>query len=392
MAEINVIMLGGKRVGKSTILAGIMETLGLHGTLSSHFICDDTTDYAAYSNFSIKNKYKALCQLLKSQKPGNMFMTRGLGDSKIQKYNIALRLSDKPGKLMVDFYDVPGEFTNPSNIEFASEMLPLISACDVFIVAIDTPYLMECQSSVNNAHNRISDLEVALQNILVKDGTDIKMVMLVPLKCEKWMHSDKIGDVVTKVKERYSVLLKTLSAYPSMIVSILPIATIGGIQFKGMEKPFIIKRDGINTGFSCCPRNDKNVILSDGSIYNIYPPYSVELDPESKIDGVTVPNSWFELVPGVGYSPKNCEQIALHILRFLIIKTILKQKEQGKSNDTFLGRITTIFNSIVNWWNGIDYEAFRALISKLETESQIKDTQDGIEIYHTCNEWKEVSL
>lgn len=59
MAEIKVIMLGGKRVGKSTILAGIMETLGLQGDLSSHFICEDNTDYAAYSNFSIKAKYGA---------------------------------------------------------------------------------------------------------------------------------------------------------------------------------------------------------------------------------------------------------------------------------------------------------------------------------------------
>ena len=203
MADVNVIMLGGKRVGKSTILAGIMETLGLSGSLSQHFICEDSTDYEAYSKFSIKEKYKALKGLLNLRKSGTVFMTRGMGDSKIQKYNISFRLSDKPGRLKVDFYDVPGEFTNPKKVEFQSEMLPLISNCDVFIVGIDTPYLMECTASVNNALNRISDLEVSLQNILVKSKTDLKMVMLVPLKCEKWYEIGEIDKVVAKVKERY---------------------------------------------------------------------------------------------------------------------------------------------------------------------------------------------
>lgn len=392
MAQVNVIMLGGKRVGKSTILAGIMETLGLSGSLSSHFICEDSTDYEAYSKFSIKEKYKNLKMLPNTRKPNTMFMTRGLGDSKIQKYNISLRLSDKPGRLMVDFYDVPGEFTNPLKIEFASEMLPLISNCDVFIVAIDTPYIMECPESINDAHNRIRDLEVALQNIIVKDKTDLKMVMFVPLKCERWIESGEINEVVSKVKSTYSTLLQTLSAYPSMMVSILPIATIGGIRHKQMTTPMVVKRDGVLTGFSCTPLSDNTVLLSDGNRYEVVAPYSIDKDPEAKIDGVVVPNAWYEIVPGKGYSPQNCEQTALHILRFLIVKTILKQKEDEKQNTGFFGYLRNAYNSLVNWWNGIDYDAFKKLISDLQSQGKIKDSTEGIELYHVCDEWKEVKL
>ncbi len=392
MAEVKVIMLGGRRVGKSTILAGVMETLGNSAALSSHFICEDSTDYKAYSNFSIKKKYRALTSMLDTQKPGTIFMTRGMGDSKIQKYNISIRLSDKPGRLMVDFYDVPGEFTNPQKVEFQSEMLPLISDCDVFIVGIDTPYLMECAESVNNAHNRITDLEVSLQNIIVKGKTDLKMVMLVPLKCEKWLECGDIDKVIEKVKERYGVLLKTLSAYPSMMVSILPIATVGGIRYKQMYPAMIVKRDGIYTGYSCTPEVGSEVVVGDGGRYKIQSPYSVGYDPEAKVDGVTIPNSWYELIPGVGYAPKNCEQTALHILRFLIVKTMLKQQENEKASDGFFGYIRGAMNIFLNWWNGIDYDAFKNLVAELQKEGKIKDSGDGIELYHICNEWKEVEL
>lgn len=392
MGEVNVVMLGGKRVGKSTILAGIMETLGLQGSLSSHFICDDKTDYASYSKFSIKEKYKALRKMLESHKPGNMFMTRGLGDSKIQKYNISLRLSNKPGHLMVDFYDVPGEFCNPKNLEFKSEMLPLIESCDVFIIAIDTPYLMECSTAINNAHNRIPDLEFALQNIIVKDSSDLKMVLLVPLKCEKWIQLGEINRVIDRIKESYHTLLTSLSAYPSTIVSILPISTIGGIKFKGMTEAKVVRRDGILTGYSCHPVNESNVILSTGELYAIQYPYSVDADPEAKVDGVKIPNAWYEIVPGKGFSPENCEQVALHILKFLIGKTILKQQTDESENQGFLGFISRAINSLINWWNGVDYDAFKALISELQNRNKIKDSSDGIEQYHICKEWKEVKL
>jgi len=392
MAEVNVVMLGGKRVGKSTILAGVMETLGQQGSLSTQFICDDKTDYAAYSKFSIKEKYKALRGMLESHAPGTMFMTRGLGDSKIQQYNISIRLSNKPGHLMVDFYDVPGEFCNPKHLEFKDEMLPLIENCDVFIIAIDTPYLMECSTGVNNAHNRISDLEVALQNIIVKDYTDLKMVLLVPLKCERWIESGDVDKVVAKVKQVYDTLLNTLSAFPSTMVSILPISTVGGIQFKEMTEAKVIRRDGVLTGYSCHPICGDEVVLSNGSIYNIQPPYSVDIDPEARVDGIKVPNAWYEVIPGKGFSPQNCEQVALHILRFLIGKTMLKQQKEESENQGFLGLLNRAINSLINWWNGVDYDAFKSLISDLQNKGEIKDSSDGIVQYHICKEWKEVKI
>lgn len=154
----------------------------------------------------------------------------------------------------------------------------------------------------------------------------------------------------------------------------------------------VVKRDGVLTGYSCTPILNNAVTLSDGNGYEIVPPYSVDKDPESKIDGVIVPNAWYELTPGVGYSPKNCEQTALHILRFLIVKTMLKQQEDEKQNSGFFGYLLNAYNNLVNWWNGIDYDAFKKLISELQSQGKIKDSIEGIELYHVCEEWKEVKL
>lgn len=369
-----------------------MENLGNQGNLSSHFICEDKTDYAAFHKFSIKEKYAALKRQIDSHNPGELFMTRGLGDSKIQKYDIALRLSDRPGKLMIDFHDVPGEFTNPQKPEFQSEMLPLIGNCDVFIIAIDTPYLMDGNRCINNAHNRVTDMEVALQNIMIKDETDIKMVMLVPLKCEKWLNEGRINEVVDKIKLTYATLLKSLSSYPSMVVSILPIATIGGIKYSRLYPAYVIKRNGELTGHSCIKTGDSSVILGDGTKYRIEPPYSIDMDPEAKVDGVEIPNSWFEIDDSKGFSPYNSDQIALHILRFLIVKTILKEQRNKKESSGVIGFLSNALNLLTNWWNGIDYDAFKKLIIKLQDSKSIKDTGEGIEIVHVCPEWKEVKL
>ena len=94
----------------------------------------------------------------------------------------------------------------------------------------------------------------------------------------------------------------------------------------------------------------------------------------------------------MGYAPKNCEQTALHILRFLIVKTMLKQQENEKASDGFFGYIRRAMNIFLNWLNGIDYDAFKNLVAELQKEGKIKDSGDGIELYHICNEWKEVEL
>lgn len=388
MAEVNVIMLGGKRVGKSTILAAIIDAFNNSTELSSYLKCQDKTPYENYSAHTIEEKRESLKQLVRLRSDGSLFMTQTMADSKIQKYSISVRLPERPGQLVIDFYDVPGEFANPSKLEFSSEMIPLIAQCDVFVIAIDTPYLMEAAKSVNRAYNRVGDLEVALQNIICKDANDIKQILLVPVKCEKWASEGRMSEVLDRVKTEYNVLIETMSAYSGMNISILPIETVGGIHFHSFYEANVLMKDGKSLSYACRPSTGNKVHLANGKEFEVVAPFHVDKDHQSVVDGINIPHAWYHKTNLACYAPKNCEQPALHILRFLVKKTALYQKSINE--DSGLSAIFRgIWNSVFNWWKGLDYSTFSTTIITMETKKIIKDNCDGAELIHRCKRWED---
>lgn len=388
MAEVDVVMLGGKRVGKSTILAAIIDAFNNSAKLSSYLVCKDTTPYEKYSGHTIDEKRDSLKQLVKQRSDNSLFMTQTMADSKIQKYSISVRLPERPGQLTIDFYDVPGEFANPKKLEFSKEMTPLIAQCDVFVIAIDTPYLMEAPQSVNHAYNRIGDLEVALQNIICKDDNDIKQILLVPVKCEKWASEGKLSDVVNKIKSEYKVLIETMSAYPGMNVSILPIETVGGIHFHSFYDAKVLMKDGKSLSYACRPGTGNKVHLANGNEFELVPPFHMNDDKQSIVDGIRIPNAWYHKTYMARYAPKNCEQPALHILRFLVKKAALYQR--SIKEDTGVGGFFRgLWNSVSNWWKGLEYNSFSATIVAMEENGLINDNSDGAELLHRCKKWED---
>lgn len=383
MAEVKVIMLGGKRTGKSSILAGMIEAIN-YSALSSHLIVKDNTDYSNYNGQTIENKRNILTKLQERMPSDAEFMTLTMADSKVQRYTITFCIPKKPGILTVDFYDVPGEHANPARLEFKTELLPLIRQCDVFIVAIDTPFLMEASSSVNDAVNRVTDLQSALQNIIIKNECDIKMVIFAPVKCEKWANDGKINDVVQKVKSTYHTLIDSLS-FDKMIVRTIPIQTVGNIVFDSFHKAQLICKEGEMSTYPCFPLEGNDVRVSNGRIFSIRQPYSVKDDVQAVIEGIKIPNAWYRLAKDKSFCPVNCEQPALHILEFLIDKTELVHA-QSERDENVLKKCISFLKYVANWWKGVDYEAFHEVLKTLRSEKVIKHDIDGVEtLYHYAN-------
>ncbi len=388
MAEVNVVMLGGKRVGKSTILAAIIDAFNHSTELSSYLVCKDTTPYEKYSGHTIDEKRNSLKQLVKQRSDDSLFMTQTMADSKIQKYSISVRLPERPGQLTIDFYDVPGEFANPAKLEFSLEMRPLIEQSDVFVIAIDTPYLMEAPKSVNRAYNRIGDLEVALQNIICKDDNDIKLILLVPVKCEKWASEGELPAVVNNIKSEYKVLIESMSAYPGMNVSILPIETVGGIHFHSFYDAKVLMKNGKSLSYACRPSTGNKVHLANGNEFELIAPFYIDNDRQSVVDGISIPYAWYHKAKMARYSPNNCEQPALHILRFLVKKTALYQRSINE--DTGIGGFfRNLWNGVSNWWKGLEYSSFSRTIAEMEAKGLIKDNGDGAELIHRCKKWED---
>lgn len=378
MAEVKVIMLGGRRSGKSTILGAMIESIN-NSPVAEYFQCDDRTDYSLFTGYTITRKIENLKKNLSRKESDKVFMTQTLADSKIQKYTLWLRLKDRPGKLEFDFYDVPGEFVNPSRLEFSSEMLPLISECDVFVIAIDTPYLMEATTSINKAYNRIDDLDVALQsNVIVNDSYDLKQVILVPVKCEKWVANGQLNQVVEKIKTAYSQLIDNFSSYESVSVSIMPVETIGGIHFYDFADPYILENEITHEIYACKLDGNGHVILADGHSFELRSPYTVHEDKDALVDGIKLPVAWYKVSKDKQYVPKNSDQLLLHILRFLSIKSAMVKKHL-ENQQNFTAILRGLINTVATWWKGIELGHFDEVIHKLESDGKLKDNIDGIQ-------------
>ena len=92
MAEVNVVMLGGKRVGKSTILASIIDAFNNSAELSSHLACQDKTLYENYSGFTISQKLENLQKFTTQRSDSGLFMTQTMGDSRNTAYLSAYQI------------------------------------------------------------------------------------------------------------------------------------------------------------------------------------------------------------------------------------------------------------------------------------------------------------
>ena len=115
---------------------------------------------------------------------------------------------------------------NPNDSSFAPKN------CDVFVIVVDTPYLMGsvdestkdlCPESIDLGTNRVQDIQNFLTHIDDKEGQDAKMVVFVPLKCEKWAKEPNgLNKVTARIKEVYGTHIKNLSAYEKMNICVIP--------------------------------------------------------------------------------------------------------------------------------------------------------------------------
>ena len=89
------------------------------------------------------------------------------------------------------------------------------------------------------------------------------------------------------------------------------------------------------------------------------------------------PNSWFK-IESSEYRPHNCEQLALHILEFMLAKVVdAKIKADQNQNPILRGlRIAA---------NGIPTEQMQSAMKKINDRNLIKHSGEGITILEKCS-------
>ena len=333
MAALKVLMMGGRRCGKTSALASLFSQM-TNSAVKNYFTVADKTVLETKgfeTQDSLNNKLLELQNMLETNKEcSKIFLVDKNPTSNYWTYKLHLQIPGTHREMDIEFRDSAGEFFEASGIH-AQETSEYIKDCDVFVIVIDTPYLMGCTEeasrdlcpeSINLGTNRVNDIQNFLTNINDNEGKDAKMVVFVPLKCEKWAKEPGgLNKVTERVKEVYATHIHNLSAFAKMHISIIPMQTAGNILFEEFRKAYIY--NGIEGPVRCCRISNEVIRKEDGDPTLIKSGETIQEDPEAVIVGTNLlrPYSWYRINPtDHNFAPKNCDQLPLHIIRFMLAK------------------------------------------------------------------------
>lgn len=227
-ATMKACMMGPRAVGKTTILTSIF-----HNTSESisqtklKFVPD--ADTLARMNLC-RNELESIFE------SGTSVTDRpsaGIAStSSVNLFHYEFGLKGKQTAIDLEIKDFPGEFINGGL--HTGEVDTFIAESNAVIIAIDTPHLMEEDGRFNEAKNMCSTIcDYFKKNM---EGDDEKLILLVPLKCEKYYYEKRMDEVNAKVKDAYRDLIDFHPSVPQVACAITPILTIGGVEFDDFSR------------------------------------------------------------------------------------------------------------------------------------------------------------
>lgn len=244
--KINVLMMGGKRAGKTSVLAAVeknfSDVLGM-SKLTLRPSNRDTTEVLRNKRIEIAGWYTH-----KDAVDGGGFTPDANPSLDIEQYPFTVELESTGHSFETVFVDVPGEFFSPGKDMPPSkkqEMTDIISdflkVSNVLMIVIDTPYMMEDDDGAgwNEKRNVCQSMSrMIMKNFISSEGgSSVKMALFVPLKCERHRTEGRMNEVAAKVKECYGELIEFLkqNGCESVVTPIFTMKTAVFDHFKRDE-------------------------------------------------------------------------------------------------------------------------------------------------------------
>lgn len=413
MAEgLKVLMMGGQRVGKSSALAAVMDSF-VNGCGKDLFSVQDVTTLTQVDGVkqaSISSKLAEVKEMLQQNVGKTIIVNSGKTNIKWD-YKLELTLAGSNDSMTMTFTDVNGEYFEGGNMQQDS-IIELVKEYDVFIVAVDTPFLMEARNEdnelvdriINNKYNCIDSIHTFLTNIDDSNGENAKLVIFVPIKCEYWARKGDLDLVSAAIQEDYATSLKALGKYKSVHIEILPIQTVGSAVFaehleayifEWTKRQFLLFKKKMRS--RCGVLQNGKIRLNDGSIKEASSG-KVHEDMEAVLisgSDIIRPNSWFK-IESSEYRPHNCEQLAYHILEFMLAKVVDARIREDERQNGFVKGLKKFANFFLNvgtfglWekikdlFGSISIEKMQDTLKKLQDRDMIKHSGEGISIIKNC--------
>lgn len=322
MAEINILMCGGRRTGKTSVLAAIQENiikLFPHGDIvldmpNSSRLINYRTETTKIFGYDYEDE--------------STFIANQGATADKTDYCCTVHLQRRASGMQLNFTDVPGEwFVNKEHLEALEEKM---KKSQILIIAIDSPHMMEVKGRYHEVFNRATILTEQIRRTF-QGNKEPRMVLFVPVKCEHYRAAQnharsRMKDLMESVKSSYGELIDFLTAGQNRgiyTIAITPCFTVGGAEYLR----FVPSLDG----------EGKPETGADGR-----PLQDIELDSHSGQMIMTYLTEYLLLMDEQGnhyYKPENCDQPLVYILLYLI--AVSKCKVSGVFTNlwaTFTGR------------------------------------------------------
>lgn len=307
LAEINVLMCGPRRVGKTCIMAAMKRNLqSLFPTGEVAVVMDDSSELLAF-----EQRQAEIFTTPRWESPFYHAETSDhLGRDGASTASETLRdfhglLSVRSGNRNIHaarlcFTDPRGEdFTEAAKRE---EMIGRIRDSHIILMAVDAPHLMEDDEKGNprgyhEIYNR-ADVITDLIKTAWQDNKSPRMVLFVPVKCEKYIREGRMEELLENLRLGYQELLAyiTTSQRSLCTVAVAPCQTMGGLEFR----KFAPRTEGQ------LPHNGRSMLWESL--------YSFIRDP---------------MTNARRYCPRDCEQPLLYVLQF-VFRLNMRRDALGK--------------------------------------------------------------
>ncbi len=221
-----VCMMGPRAVGKTTILTAIFsdtqENLGMSTNLKMLAIGD--TEQELTTKKHLLNSIFANRQQITDRPIAGIEAS-----STVNTFDFEFGLKGKEPRIDMEIKDFPGEYV----VSKPDEVKGFINDSSAIFLAIDTPHLMEYGGRFCEVKNKPSAI-INFFNDCIANLNGEKLVLLVPLKCEKYFHERRMDEVLQRCQEVYGQLIDMFKKSGKVACAVTPILTLGDVVYDKM--------------------------------------------------------------------------------------------------------------------------------------------------------------
>lgn len=230
-ATMKACMMGPRSVGKTTVLTSVFfDSSKSFAHTNLKFVADEETqDLMSTRHIELLHVFDER-QSIQDRPEAGLSAT-----NQIHSFRYEFGIKNKKASIELEIKDFPGEFVeNPLHKD---EVSSFVNESNTIIIAIDTPHMMEKGGVYNEAKNKVNIItDFLLREFAATEGD--KLVLLVPLKCEKYFYEKRIEEVSDAVEKAYGGLIgKIKELYGQRVTcAITPILTMGGVMFDSFDE------------------------------------------------------------------------------------------------------------------------------------------------------------